>query len=101
MYRVDHAIEDWVQDGACLLGVAVAEEFERALQVCQQHGDLFALSLESVPALEDFCRKEGRWLRLREANGRPRGESNGPAAPPAEFRVDLVGELADRADLQE
>ena len=101
MHGVDHAIEDRVEEGARLLGVAVGEKLEGPLQVGQQHGDLFALSLERLPALEDLCSQEGRWLRLREASSTAGGLGDGPAASAAEFRVEPVGELADGADVHE
>ena len=45
--RLHHVLEHGVEDLACLLGVTVGEEFHRALEVSEEHGDLLALTFES------------------------------------------------------
>ena len=45
---VHHPLEDRVQEPARVLGIAVGEQLEGALQVGEHHGDMLALSLERV-----------------------------------------------------
>src|SRR5262245_50548753 len=49
-----HVLKDGVQELARLLGIALGEQFHRALEVGEEHRDLFALALEGRLGGEDL-----------------------------------------------
>ena len=65
--RLHHQLEHGVEDRACFFGVAVSQEFHRALQVSEQHRHLFALALEGALGGEDLLREVLGGIRLGRA----------------------------------
>ena len=51
---VHHALEDGIEESARLLGVTVGEQFQRALHVGEEHGDLLSLSLQRMAGGQDL-----------------------------------------------
>ena len=58
--RFHHVLEHRIEELARLLGIAVGEQFHRALQVGEQHGDLLALAFQGGLGGEDLL---GQMLR--------------------------------------
>jgi hypothetical protein len=86
-----------VEQGARLLGVAVGQQFHRALQVGEEYGDLLALPFESALRGEDLLSEVLRRVRLRGTELRVRSDgcrSQRPAAATAELLATLVQETA-------
>jgi hypothetical protein len=54
MDGLHHQLEDWIEDLARLLGIAVGEQLHRALEVGEQDSDLLALTFEGGLGREDF-----------------------------------------------
>jgi hypothetical protein len=52
--RFHHPLENWVEDLAGLLWIAVGEQLHRALQIGKQHGHLLALAFEGALGREDL-----------------------------------------------
>src|SRR5262249_33165047 len=75
MDRLDHALEDAVQEAARILWITVGEELHRALGVREKHRDLLALALQRLPTRQDAVREvRGRVRAWRaEAGGRRGG----------------------------
>ena len=67
-----HVFEDGVEDLARLLGIAVSEQLHRALEVGEQHRDLFALAFQrGLRGKDAFCEMlRGVGVRRRETRGR-------------------------------
>ena len=65
--RLHHQLEHGVEDRACFFGVAVSQEFHRALQVSEQHRHLFSLPLERALGGEDLLREVLGGIRLGRA----------------------------------
>ena len=86
MHRLHHAFEHGIEDLARLLGIAVGEQFHRALQVGEQHRDLLALAFERGLRGEDL---------LGEVLGRVgiRRRKPGPCGVRAKFGAALAAEL--------
>ena len=79
-----HPLEHRVEELACFLGVAVGEQFHRALQIGEEHGDLFALALERGPRVEDPLGEVPRRVCFRRRR-RPRRYAGGMGAFGAEL----------------
>jgi len=102
MDSVHQEIEDRVEQGPRLLGIAIGEELHRALEVGEQDGDLLALALQRLAGGEDPLGQVGRRvgprrddpaLRLRFGAGwvragvtEPRSSRQGRAAARAASR---------------
>jgi hypothetical protein len=63
-----HVFEHRVQELAGLLGIAVSQQFHRALEVGEQNSDLLALALESSLGREDLLSQVLRRVGLRRAS---------------------------------
>ena len=57
VYRFHHRLENRVDDLARFFRVSVSQQFERALDVGEQHRDLLALALEHSFRRQDFFRQ--------------------------------------------
>ena len=88
-----HPLQHRVEELAGLLRVAVGQQFHRALQIGEQHGDLLALPFECATRGEDFFRQiRGRVGQRRGGlaglgcwhayGGRRRGGGGGNGARP-------------------
>ena len=73
MHRFHHQLAHLVDDRADLLGIAVADRLDHPVDAREEHGDLLALALESLPGVEDAL---GQVRRGVDAG---RGEAGGPA----------------------
>src|SRR5262245_59922269 len=49
-----HSLQDGIEDRARLLWIAIGEQFHRALEVGEEHGDLLALAFEGALRGEDL-----------------------------------------------
>jgi hypothetical protein len=81
-----HQLEDGIEDLACFLGIAVGQQFHRALQVGEQHGDLLALALKRGLGDEDLLGEVLRCvgaggIKLWSASDRHNGLAAGEAEP--------------------
>jgi hypothetical protein len=65
MDGVHHELEDRVEQLARLLGVPVGDQLHRALEVGEEHGDLFPLALEGGLGGEDPLGEVLRRVALR------------------------------------
>jgi hypothetical protein len=65
--RFHHQLEYGVEDLARLLGIAVGEQLHRALEVSEEHRDLFALTFEGGFRDEDLLREMFGCVGLRSA----------------------------------
>ena len=54
MHGFHHAFEHGIEDLAGFLRVAIGEQFHRALQIREEHGDLLALAFERSLRQENF-----------------------------------------------
>ena len=67
-----------LQDRVPLLGIAVGEQFHRALEIRKQHGDLLALAFEGGLRLQDLVGEVfwsvGAWVALRSRDARERSD---------------------------
>ena len=61
MHGVHHALQHRIEELPGLLGIAVGEEFHRALEVGKQHGDLLALAFQGAAGGEDFLGEIGNF----------------------------------------
>jgi hypothetical protein len=88
MDRLHHPLEDGVQELPRLLGVAVGEQFHRALQVGEEHGHLLALAFEGDLGGENLLGEMlgSVGLRRSEALLRDNGLINRMGALRAELR---------------
>src|SRR5262249_21780410 len=68
--RLDHAFEHRIEELLRVLGVAVSKQLHRALNICEQHGDLLPLTLESCPGGEDLIGKMLGRVTLRRGKAR-------------------------------
>ena len=57
MDGVHHQREDWIDELARVLGIAVGEQLHGALEVGEENGDLFALTFEGSLGGEDLLGK--------------------------------------------
>ena len=55
MDRLHHALEHGIEEGARVLGVAIGQELERALEVGEEHGDLLALAGQRRAGRQDLA----------------------------------------------
>ena len=78
-----HELEDGIEEGAGLLGVALGDQLHRSLDVREEHGHLLALALERGPRREDVLGEvPGRvGLGRGEAGRRPGRASCAPHEP--------------------
>ena len=53
-HGLHHPLEHRIEDGACLLGIAVREELHRAFEVGEQHRHLLALALQCAAVGTDL-----------------------------------------------
>jgi hypothetical protein len=95
---IHHELEDWIEDGLRLLGIAVSDELGRALQVRKEHRHMLALAFDGVARRQDLldemlgrvgCRRGqtlGRRLPALGAELRGRGYSRTAAAAGARQR---------------
>ena len=67
--RCQHRIEELVR----LFGVAVGEQFHRALEVGKEHRDLLPLAFQGTAGRENFLREIGWGVGERRLRGAPRG----------------------------
>ncbi len=100
MDGLHHQFEDGIEDRARILRIAIGEQFHRTLEVGEENGDPFALSLQRCPGREDALGKMLRRVRLgrgelRLAGGGRRGQRSPAAA--TKSLVALVGDAARRA----
>ena len=65
MDRVHHVLEHRIEELARVLGIAVGQQFHRALQVREQHGDLLALTFQGGLGGEDLLGQMLRGVALR------------------------------------
>jgi hypothetical protein len=65
MHGLHHAFKDRIEELPGFLGVAVGEQFHRALEVGEEDSDLLALAFEGAPGGEDLLRKMLRGIGLR------------------------------------
>ena len=54
MDGVHHVLEHGVEELPRLLRIPVREQFHRALEIREEHGDLLALAFEGAPRDEDL-----------------------------------------------
>jgi hypothetical protein len=54
MHRLDHALENWIEDLPCLFGVAIGQQLRGAFEVGEEHRHLLALAFERGPGLQDL-----------------------------------------------
>src|SRR5262245_12400137 len=54
MDGVHHQREDWIDELARVLGIAIGEQLQRALEVGEEHRDLLALAFEGRLGGEDL-----------------------------------------------
>ena len=59
MHGIHHPLQHRIKELAGLLGVAVSEEFHRALQVGKQHRDLLALAFQGTSGRQDLLGQIG------------------------------------------
>jgi hypothetical protein len=98
-----HPFEYGVEELARVLGIAVGQQFHRALEVGEEHGHLLALALEGGLGREDPLSEVLGGIRLRGLKLR-RCASDGAerlSAAAAELIVGIVGEPARGADDRE
>ena len=73
--RLHHPLQDGVEQPAGFLGIAVAEELHRALEIGEEHGDLLALAdhggARGADLVGDVCRRIGLRLDRRGRRGEP------------------------------
>jgi hypothetical protein len=70
MHGIDHDLLERIEQPAGLLRIQVPDELGRALDVGEQDGDLFALSLDRGARLQDLLGERGRGIfRLRAGVG--------------------------------
>ncbi|MEE8196323.1 MAG: hypothetical protein V3T69_04020 [Acidiferrobacterales bacterium] len=60
-----HPLHHGVEQVVGLLGIAVSEEFHRALEVSEESRDLLALAFEGRPGGQDFIGEVLRRVRAR------------------------------------
>ncbi len=89
MDRLHHPLEHGVEEFARILRVAVGDQFHRALQIGEQHGDLLALALERGARVEDA---------LGEMPRRVTSRRGGTAAFARQRRAAGAAEFLARAD---
>jgi hypothetical protein len=65
MDRHHHPFEHRIENLARLLGITIGEQLHRALQIREEHGDLFPLTFQSGLGGEDLLREVLRRIRLR------------------------------------
>jgi hypothetical protein len=97
MDGLHHPLQDRVEDLARLLGITVGEEFHRALQVGEENGDLFALSLQRRFGRQDLLGEVLGRVAVRRSRRRPRTDGNGMSADVAELGRGREGRPAIRA----
>ena len=103
MNGLHHALEDGVEEPPRLLGIAVGEQFHRALQIGEEHGDLLALAFEGGLGGEDLLGEMLWRVALRRAESRTRhcrlglGSAEPLTALLAELGPRLVCRAATRA----
>src|SRR5207245_1350601 len=100
MDGLHHPLEDWIEDLARFLGVAVGEQFHRALEVGEEDRDLLALALEGRLRCKNLLREVLRRIGLGRFE--PRLEFlrlHGCPAPVAEpglgWKVSTTGSTRD------
>ena len=82
-----HVLEYRIEDLACLLGVAVGEEFHRALEVREEHRDLLAFTFQCGLGRQDALGEVFRSVRVGSRRGGWRGRAR------AHRRAALLTEL--------
>ena len=90
--RLDHALEDGVENLARLFRIAVRQELQRALEIGEEDGHLLALALEGALRGEDALGEVPGRVRFGRGEARPAGgiRVHRPTALPAE--VHALGE---------
>jgi len=88
-----HVSKNGIENLARLLGVTVGEQLHRALEVGEEHGDLFTLAFEGALGREDLLGEMLRSVRLRGGADEwsRAGGTYGLAALLAELRAELIG----------
>jgi len=91
VYGGHHALQHGIEELPRLLRVAIGEKFHRALQVREQHRDLFALTFERTAGGQDLL-GQIRWrVGERDVLGWRRWcHSGGSSAPPHQYLPVLI-----------
>src|SRR5262249_45441374 len=85
MYGLHHPLEDGIEELTRLLGIAVREQFHRALQIREQDGDLLSLAFQGALRGEDLFGDMSRGVRLMADEAAPRLGAERDATGPAEL----------------
>jgi hypothetical protein len=86
VHGIHHEREDRIEDLARLLGIAVSEQLHRALEVGEEHGDLFAFSLERCSGRQDFLGEVLGSIAVRKPRRCARSGGNGMSTLGTELR---------------
>ena len=100
--RLHHPLEHRIEQPSRLFRIPIGQELHRALQVREEHRDVFSLALEGAAGAQDLLDEVLRRVRLGRGDRRLRGQ-HGPAGA-AELLADAdrlatggTGELEARA----
>src|SRR5439155_25913409 len=96
---VHHMREDWVEDLARFLGIAVGQQLHRALEIGEQDRHVLALALQGSPGREDLLGEVLGSVRLWRGEAR-RGRGSFKRSPaavtePASSRITLAARRTD------
>ena len=95
VHRLHHPLQHRVEQGARVLGIAVGEKLERALEICEQHGDLLALPGQRFARAQDLAGEVRGGVGLRRlGSGRVGDRAQARATLHAEFGPGRVVVLA-------